>query len=325
MVAISVTIPVYNAERYLRQAVESALGQTGVAQAILADDGSTDGSLALAHQLAAEDPRVEVVRHPDGANHGVGATRNLTLQAVRFPWVAFLDADNYFEAGAFDFLMAHLRAHPDLDGTFANVRIFTEASFDSSLGRSFDGVSTTMSTTLPPEALFRALVLRSHKAFSMNTLLVRYSALARAGVFSPNLRVGEDSALLLKLTAVGRLAAADLERVVVTQRWHGANLLGGRQVSAAQKYRNRLAAYEQVWDWGQASPEPPQQQLLLWRIVQDKLRLGELEEQPAARVRRAIRAWLRERCPYPEHRQQARAWLTYGAPPPAPPQLSERA
>ena len=89
---ISVVIPVYNAERFLRYPLESVLAQTHSDwECICVDDGSTDGSGASLDEYAAKDARFRVVHQPNG---GEGAARNAGMDLATGELVAFLDADD---------------------------------------------------------------------------------------------------------------------------------------------------------------------------------------------------------------------------------------
>lgn len=88
---ISIVVPVYNAERYLPQTIESLLSQTYKdIELILVDDGSTDDSLAVCKRYES-DPRV-VVSHQD--NGGVSCARNAGLARVSGDFIGFIDADD---------------------------------------------------------------------------------------------------------------------------------------------------------------------------------------------------------------------------------------
>ena len=89
---ISVVVPVFNMERYLRAALDSALAQTlREIEIICVDDGSTDESPAILAEYAARDPRVRVITQE---NSGVGPARNAGIRAARGEFVAFLDPDD---------------------------------------------------------------------------------------------------------------------------------------------------------------------------------------------------------------------------------------
>src|SRR5439155_17984530 len=98
MLGVSVIMPCYNAAAFLRGSLQSALAQcyAGAMEIIVADDGSTDDSRAIAASFA---PRVRLVEHPGRHNRGVAAARNLALQAAQQPIVAFLDADDQWLLG----------------------------------------------------------------------------------------------------------------------------------------------------------------------------------------------------------------------------------
>ena len=102
MPAISVIVPVYQAEALLPQCVESVLAQTfSDWELLLIDDGSRDGSPTLCDGYAARDPRIRVFHKPNG---GVSTARNLGLEQATGPYIAFLDADDTFEPAALETL-----------------------------------------------------------------------------------------------------------------------------------------------------------------------------------------------------------------------------
>lgn len=93
----SVIIPVYNAERYLRPCLDSVLAQDARSEyeAILVDDGSTDGSGAICDEYAAAHPRFRVLHTK---NQGPSAARNNGLRIARGRYVLFLDADDLWSS-----------------------------------------------------------------------------------------------------------------------------------------------------------------------------------------------------------------------------------
>lgn len=90
---ISVIVPVYNVEKYLRRCIDSILAQTYTDfEILLVDDGSTDGSLAICNDYASRDCRVRVFHQ---ANGGASSARNLGMEKVSGKWLTFCDADDY--------------------------------------------------------------------------------------------------------------------------------------------------------------------------------------------------------------------------------------
>lgn len=120
---LSVVVPVYNAEPYLPMLLESLRAQTlHEVEFILVDDGSNDGSPALLAEYARRDPRIRLLRQPNG---GVSRARNAGIAVALGSYLAFADAD---DAIAPDFCSALLdRAEADrLDLLFCNGRHFDE-------------------------------------------------------------------------------------------------------------------------------------------------------------------------------------------------------
>lgn len=92
-VTVSVVIPVYNVEKYLRECVDSVLRQTYSSyEIILVDDGSTDSSGSICDEYAAKDSRISVVHK---ANGGLSSARNAGLEKAEGKYVYFLDSDDY--------------------------------------------------------------------------------------------------------------------------------------------------------------------------------------------------------------------------------------
>lgn len=95
MPSISIIIPSYNYESYMREAISSVLRQTwDDFELVIVDDGSRDGSVSVASSFADQDSRVRVVQHPDGKNHGLAATLNLGIAESGGEYIAFLEADD---------------------------------------------------------------------------------------------------------------------------------------------------------------------------------------------------------------------------------------
>lgn len=97
---LSVVVPVYNAEKYLKSCVESILAQTyRDFEIILVDDGSTDGSLKAAQEIAATDNRIRVIAKK---NAGVSAARNTGLESASGKYLAFVDSDDTIEPDMYE-------------------------------------------------------------------------------------------------------------------------------------------------------------------------------------------------------------------------------
>ncbi len=96
-VKVSVIVPVYNVQNYLKECLDSILNQTlKELELICIDDGSTDGSLEILKEYQKKDPRVIVLEQE---NLGAGAARNKGLKVAKGEFLSFLDSDDIFASG----------------------------------------------------------------------------------------------------------------------------------------------------------------------------------------------------------------------------------
>lgn len=103
---ISIIVPVYNVESYLRKCIESILNQTYKnLQIILVDDGSPDNSGAICDEYAAKDNRIEVVHK---ANGGVTSARKAGLELAKGDYIGFVDSDDWIEPNMYEEMLENL-------------------------------------------------------------------------------------------------------------------------------------------------------------------------------------------------------------------------
>ena len=110
---ISVIVPIYNVEPYVRQCIESLLAQTGPeTEILLIDDGSTDRSGVIAEEY--KDGRIRVFHLQ---NSGLSAARNFGIEHARGDWLMFVDGDDYvrFGIGTFKDCWKQLEANPKVE------------------------------------------------------------------------------------------------------------------------------------------------------------------------------------------------------------------
>lgn len=126
---ISVIIPVYNVEKYLKECINSVLSQTYKNyEIILVDDGSTDTSPEICDEYA---EKYECVRVIHKENRGLSHTRNTGLLASQGEYVYFLDSDDYIDSNAFDLCVEAI------DRENADFLFFDSLSFYDE-GKNFD-------------------------------------------------------------------------------------------------------------------------------------------------------------------------------------------
>lgn len=106
---VSVIIPIYNAEKYLRKCLDSVVNQDyGSLDILLIDDGSTDSSPGIVDEYAKRDSRIQAFHKPNG---GLGSSHNFGLDHMRGDYVTFVDNDDWIEANYVSFLLKQLEDH----------------------------------------------------------------------------------------------------------------------------------------------------------------------------------------------------------------------
>lgn len=224
----SVIVPVFNYGRYLPQSLGSVLEQTHPpAQVIVIDDGSTDDTPQVMARYAA-DSRVEYVRQP---NMGIAVTQNRGLEMVRHPYVAFLDADDYWLPQKIAAQMAVLQQHADIDLVYTNIEQFISP----------DAVT--------PERWRIDDANRILAGICSSAVLLRRAAAERIGPFDTTLRRAQYLDWHARAVALG-LKWHTVSEVLVRRRIHGSNtsvLLTDRQneyltVARTQMLRRRRLA-----------------------------------------------------------------------------------
>lgn len=243
---ISVIIPVYNAERHLVLAVESALNQAETAEVILVEDKSPDNCLELCQQLEAKHSKVRLVRHADGGNHGAGVSRNLGVTEAENDYIAFLDADDYFLDNRFSKVKERLEANPEADGVYEAIGCDFEN--DEAKRRYFDARReeiTTITKSIKPNELFRYLVMGGAGYIHLNGLVVRKKSILDAGLF-PALRLHQDMVFCIKLAAVSKLVAGETKIPVGLRHIH----LENRITNPKNDFTVTMhKAYEDLYQW----------------------------------------------------------------------------
>ena len=109
---LSVIVPVYNTAPWLRKCLNSIINQTyRNIEIICVDDGSTDDSLAVLQQYAVLDSRIKVIHQE---NAGVSVARNRGVEVASGDYVGFVDSDDSLACNAFEIIVPHMEAKPDV-------------------------------------------------------------------------------------------------------------------------------------------------------------------------------------------------------------------
>ncbi len=239
MPLVSAIVPVYNGERFLRAALDSALAQTlDDVEIIVIDDGSTDSSGAIADEYAARHPEKVIVIHQ--ANGGLVVARNAGLAAARGRYLALLDADDEWLPHHLAACVDVLEQRDDVGLVHANIeRINIDASKRLAVKRFWNGA-------LDP---FTTVYLRREHV-SCSTVVVRRDVLDRVGNFDVAFnRIGcEDRDLWLRCAIETKFVFID--EVHLRYRTHNENMSGNFE----KMYRGRAMLVEKFSDTPKGRP-----------------------------------------------------------------------
>jgi GT2 family glycosyltransferase len=215
-------VPIYNAERFLAAALDSALEQTGVAlEVVVVEDGSSDGSGAILSRYA---DRVRVA-HQD--HRGPAAARNAAIREARGEYIALLDADDRFRPGKLARQAGVLEGQPDVGIVYTGWDV---VDGDGS-PLPHQGWSREEGDVLPR-------LLLGNLAHPVAVLLRREQILD-AGGFDETLQVNEDWDLFLRLTLRGARWAC-VDEPLCEYRVHGGQ--SHRRVQLVYAARLRILA-----------------------------------------------------------------------------------
>lgn len=139
---VSVILPVYNGEKYLKQCLDSICSQTLKEIEILCvDDGSTDHTAEILADYAKKDERIRVIHQ---ANAGAGAARNNGLRQASGEYLSFLDADDFFEPDMLE------RAYAKAKEEDAQIVVFASDQYREDLDDYREVKWTLRKEALPP-------------------------------------------------------------------------------------------------------------------------------------------------------------------------------
>ncbi|HIK06687.1 MAG TPA: glycosyltransferase [Trichormus sp. M33_DOE_039] len=202
---ISVILPFYNNERYLEAAIKSILNQTYRSfELLLLDDGSTDGSLAIAQKYTQIDPRVKVHNHP---NMGLCRTLQKGVSVATGKYIARMDGDDIADPKRFELQVDYLEQNPDCVALGTALTVIDP-----------DGdVICQPKITQEHEEIVQELVQWQGSRICHPTVMMRTELIRLVGGYTQEYHF-EDVDLFLKLAKHGKLA--NLPDRLLWYRWH---------------------------------------------------------------------------------------------------------
>jgi glycosyltransferase involved in cell wall biosynthesis len=210
---VSCIIIFLDAERFLREAIDSILAQAyDTWELLLVDDGSSDGSTAIAREFATEHPtRIRYLEHPDHVNRGMSASRNLGARSSRGDYLAFPDADDVWVPDKLTEQVQLLEAHPRAAMLYGRSLIWYSWSKnpDAPADHLYDLGVEANRLIEPPRLVFLILENRVQTPTTCNAL-IRRRVYEEVGGFQEAFRgMFEDQAFFIKLCLSRPVYVAD--------------------------------------------------------------------------------------------------------------------
>ena len=272
---ISVITPVYNAEGFISKAVASALSQPEVGEVILIEDGSTDTSLTVCRQLAAQYEKVKLFTHPGNTNKGAGLSRNLGIQNAVCDYVAFLDADDFFLPDRFKAEREMFAGQPEIDGVYGALgfHYYSKEGEHRFREKGLHGL-TTLPGKVDPRELFLSLLWlhdRVNGYFSLDTLTVKRNIFFEKTPLFNELKLHEDSVFILQLSLNCVLEPGIIDAPVAMRGVHDDNRIS---INSEQS-KSRLKMWEYLYDWSVKNKSRlPVKQLFKAFFISEKIRFS---------------------------------------------------
>jgi glycosyltransferase involved in cell wall biosynthesis len=243
---VSIIIPVFNAVKYVTDAVESVLALNESGEILLVDDGSSDGSLSLCQRLAEKYPSVKVFQHSNKKNNGPAATRNVGIKNASYEYISFLDADDQYLSNRFTDEKLIFENQPDVEAVYG----FSLTTFLSEEGKATyytreENNIYTLTEKIPPENLFRALLFYGYGRLHTSAITIRKTTLERIGLFNENLKWAEDTDMWLRLAMKAKMVGGSIETPISHRRIHNSNMV--HQHDKALFYKNNM--YNELFVW----------------------------------------------------------------------------
>lgn len=226
---VSVIVPVYNAEKHLRKAVESAVVLEEVGEIILVEDKSPDKALSICIELEKEYDKVKLFQHTDKGNHGAGASRNLGINKASFDYIAFLDADDYYLPHRFKKDKEVFANHSDCDGVYSAVGtdFYSESTREDFFSKGLGYQETlTLTGSVPPEELFSVLFSRHpfvKGQFCTDGITVKRAVFQKVGLFNTKLRLRQDIHLWRRMAGFCKLYTGEINQPTAMRVIHHQN------------------------------------------------------------------------------------------------------
>lgn len=244
-IKVSVVMPVYNAQEYLKDCMDSLVNQTlKEIEIICVDDASTDSSYSILQDYAAKDNRIKVIRQENG---GAGAARNNGMQYATGEYLSILDSDDFYDLDMLE------KAYNKVKGTESDIVVFACDHYDNVKKSYYPNNYSIRKHLLPEKSPFAGVdipkdIFMVFVGWSWDKLF------RRSFVEKNNLKFQEQRTTNDMLFVYSAVAKADsivtMDEVLVHHRQAQGTLSVTREKSWHCFYDALVALKEQLIEWG---------------------------------------------------------------------------
>ena len=249
---VSVIIPVFNGERFIREAIQSVMDQTyPPLEIIVVDDGSSDKTADIVRHLSGARP----ILYRRQSNQGAAAARNAGVSLAQGEWIAFLDADDVWYPEKLAIQVEHFKTYPDVPFFYSDMDIIDDE------GKVRQQAFLTEVLRQRRERAKKDLVsiIFGDRPFPYpSTVVLRKDVFTQSGGFDPAFELNdhEDFDLFARVALAAPIHFID--QSLVKYRRHAAQTLVARTENRKKNFFKLLGGLWQIW-----TPEPEKQILLL--------------------------------------------------------------
>ncbi|MEO5690812.1 MAG: glycosyltransferase [Candidatus Saccharimonadales bacterium] len=199
---VSVIIPAYNAESYIKIAIDSIQDQTYKnLEIIVIDDKSTDNTLSIANQLAEKDERIKLIKNT--TNIGIGGNRNKGIEKSNGDYICWQDADDISRPDRIQNQVDYLESHPEV-GMVGGFITFFEDEHEGKTRRYAEDDQT-----------LRYNIFK-YNPVAQPACMVRRACYERVGLYDSSLRVSEDLDMIFRIGE--KFKFGNIQEVVIKYR-----------------------------------------------------------------------------------------------------------
>ncbi len=238
---ISVIIPVYNVEKYLKQCVDSVLGQTyGKIEIILVDDGSTDSSGELCDEYASKDERIKVIHKENG---GLSSARNAGIDVCTGEYLMFLDSDDYYDSQTAEKLLKNATDNGS-ELVFFNAHSFADAEYDKTVTQGY-GHKLDYKTD-SGENIVKLMLENKDFRYASCLLFIKRKLLVKSGIRFIDGIINEDMTFTFEITVSAKTVSYE-NSSLYERRVRNGSITTTRKTELA--YKSSLGIYYDLYEF----------------------------------------------------------------------------